>query len=272
MAKSGAVAPTGEGRSRITLALHPGYRPAPIFPRSRSGPLTIRLPLGVKSTDFAGGSDGGTLAARGRFLLCDSRLATLNWAGVAGRRRPCGEWGRRECRTRSGSPAGGVWIHSGAQRILHRHRHRFFAWLMAPIMAARPAARRGRHRCRNRRRPMCLRSRSSTSTRSPGLALTLGILCFAVVTAIMLVRTRPPPGRDRSRRGATRRSPPARRPGPTAPICACSSPSPQVVICLVHHRRGARAHRRSQPGHRHGRRPTMCWCSAAGSSPIRARR
>ena len=78
-----------------------------------------------------------------------------------------------------------------------------------------------------RSRPMWRRSWRSTGTNSPLMALTLGILCFAVVTAILLVRTRERGWPTSRRRRATRAPPP--KAASTAPTRCCSA-EPQILV------------------------------------------
>jgi signal transduction histidine kinase len=83
---------------------------------------------------------------------------------------------------------GGVWIHRGRSGYCTAIATGL-CWLMAPIMAARPA--RAADAIDVATVDAYVFAISQLDQHEiAGLALTLGILCFAVVTAIMLVRTR----------------------------------------------------------------------------------
>ena len=110
------------------------------------------------------------------------------------------QWGKWECRTRSGSP-GRAWGSSAAEWIPRVH-----SALAAGRSCRRPRRIPPRLRLHHgyRRAPAAEAGASEPSTfeaylaaflvldrhELAALALTLGILCFAVVTAILLVRTR----------------------------------------------------------------------------------
>ena len=75
--------------------------------RSRSGLLRLEFALRVKSTRFAGGSAGErrVAATRAPSKRRSGRRCTTP--------DKCGEWGKRVCRTRSGSPAGALGLIRG---------------------------------------------------------------------------------------------------------------------------------------------------------------
>src|SRR6516225_600516 len=100
---------------------------------------------------------------------------------AAARRREMRQWGKRECRTRSGSP----WRALGLIRSTKRVHARLQGRAMAPC--APPASARYEFPTFEAYiSALPLLDRDEIAA----LALTLGILCFAVVTAILFVRTR----------------------------------------------------------------------------------